>query len=142
MSQMKQFLLDLVYIPTVGPRVDGKTSREVIAKEQEKQKDVLHQFWSPRLVISAGGLDRYLGLQIAEKEEGRLVARGRHFISNMNASHYFICIEPRLIAFARPCTEAEGGCPSHERRSCHILHAEELGSEGYTEHPCAEDKTA
>lgn len=82
--QIKQLHPDLAYMHLVELRVDGGTSRNVIPAEQEKQRDVLHQLWSPKPIVSAGGLDRALGLQIAEKEEGGLIAYGRHFISNVS----------------------------------------------------------
>lgn len=52
---------------------------------QLQSNDFLREIWSPRPVITAGGYDRDLALEVAEAK-GDLIAFGRPFISNV--SHF------------------------------------------------------
>ncbi|KZP02796.1 FMN-linked oxidoreductase [Athelia psychrophila] len=72
---------DFAYLHVLEPRVDGGTDRETVSAHQVKERDVLHALWAPRPLISAGGYDRQMGLDVAQKTD-QLVAYGRLFLSN------------------------------------------------------------
>ncbi|KZP30039.1 FMN-linked oxidoreductase [Athelia psychrophila] len=72
---------DFAYLHVLEPRVDGWADRETISAHQVTERDALHALWAPKPLISAGGYDREMGVDVAQKT-GQLVAYGRLFISN------------------------------------------------------------
>jgi NADPH2 dehydrogenase len=74
---------DLAYIHLVEPRVQGIEDLVDGAPEGE-QNDFIRQIWSPRPLITAGGYNRQLALDVAE-EKGDIIAFGRHFIANVGS---------------------------------------------------------
>lgn len=87
-STIRDLYPDFAYLHVVEPRVDGsaeRTVRETVPVNQLEQRDTLHALWAPKPLISAGGYDRELGLDAAQKA-GQLVAYGRLFISNVSLS--------------------------------------------------------
>ncbi|KZP27658.1 FMN-linked oxidoreductase [Athelia psychrophila] len=80
-STIRDLYPDFAYLHVLEPRVDGGTDRETVSVEQLKERDALHALWAPKPLISAGGYDREMGLDVAQKT-GQLVAYGRLFISN------------------------------------------------------------
>ncbi|KAI0088267.1 FMN-linked oxidoreductase [Irpex rosettiformis] len=69
---------NLAFLHVVEPRVQGSEDCEVPAGESN---DFIREIWQPRPLISAGGYNRELAIEIAEKK-GDLIAFGRHYISN------------------------------------------------------------
>ncbi|EIN05581.1 hypothetical protein PUNSTDRAFT_127928 [Punctularia strigosozonata HHB-11173 SS5] len=70
----------LAYIHVVEPRVNGNVDIPGGAPQGESN-DFIRDIWSPRPLISAGGHNRSIALQVAE-EKGDLIAFGRHYIAN------------------------------------------------------------
>lgn len=85
-SSIRDLYPGFAYLHVLEPRVDGWTDRETISTIQVKERDALHAIWAPKPLISAGGYDRELGLDVAQKT-GQLVAYGRLFISNVSSYH-------------------------------------------------------
>ncbi|KAI0691499.1 FMN-linked oxidoreductase [Cytidiella melzeri] len=69
---------NLAYIQVVEPRVNGNVDRDV---EEGETNDFIRNIWSPRPLISTGGYNRELALEVAENNGG-LIAFGRHYIPN------------------------------------------------------------
>jgi NADPH2 dehydrogenase len=80
-EQVKARHPNLAYIHLVEPRVQGIEDLVGGAPEGE-QNDFIRQIWSPRPLITAGGYNRQLALEVAE-EKGDIIAFGRHFIANV-----------------------------------------------------------
>ncbi|KAI0803082.1 NADH:flavin oxidoreductase/NADH oxidase [Irpex lacteus] len=69
----------LAYLHLVEPRVEGSSDRAVVPDEESN--DFIREIWQPRPLISAGGYNRELAIEVAEKK-GDLIAFGRHYIPN------------------------------------------------------------
>lgn len=82
-STIRDLYPDFAYLHIVEPRIDGVFDRESVSAQQLHERDMLATLWAPKLLISAGGYDRAMGLEAAEKT-GVLVAYGRLFISNVS----------------------------------------------------------
>ncbi|KZP21343.1 FMN-linked oxidoreductase [Athelia psychrophila] len=80
-STIRALYPDFAYLHVVGPRVNGHFDRETVPVNQLTQRDTLYDLWAPKPLVSAGGYDRELGLDMAQRT-GQLVAYGRLFISN------------------------------------------------------------
>ncbi|KZP21341.1 FMN-linked oxidoreductase [Athelia psychrophila] len=80
-STIRDLYPDFAYLHILEARVDGVVDRETVSVNLLKERDALHALWAPRPLITAGGYDRELGLDVAQKT-GQLVAYGRLFISN------------------------------------------------------------
>ncbi|KZP09248.1 FMN-linked oxidoreductase, partial [Athelia psychrophila] len=72
---------EFAYLHVIEPRVNNYEDVETIPAHKWAERDALYALWAPKPLISAGGYDRELGLDVAQKT-GRLVAYGRLFISN------------------------------------------------------------
>ncbi|KAI0818994.1 NADH:flavin oxidoreductase/NADH oxidase [Irpex lacteus] len=72
---------DFGFIHVVEPRVDAYTDREPGEDEVSSSNDFIRKIWSPRPLISAGGYNRELSLEVAETK-GDLIAWGRYYTSN------------------------------------------------------------
>lgn len=69
----------LAYIHAVERRVDGIND---IGDDAQESNDFIFDIWSPRPLILAGGFNRELALDAADRNKSALVAMGRYFISN------------------------------------------------------------
>ncbi|KAI0078452.1 NADH:flavin oxidoreductase/NADH oxidase [Panus rudis PR-1116 ss-1] len=78
-KQIAEKYPDFAYIHVVEPRVNGIFDRDEVAEHESN--DFLRDIWAPRPFISAGGYNRQLALDVAEKK-GDLIAFGRLFIAN------------------------------------------------------------
>ena len=83
-TRIRDLYPDFSYIHLVEPRIDGHITRDAINSRETNQSDFIHDLWAPRPLISAGGFDRKLGLEVAEKK-GHLIAYGRPFIANVSS---------------------------------------------------------
>ena len=95
----------LGYIHLVEPRVNGQFDREVPPDEVRRSlsnyldvvltaiqsNDFIRTIWAPRPLISAGGYNRDLALEVAD-QKGDLIAFGRHFISNVRSDYLIQCV--------------------------------------------------
>ena len=81
---------DLAYLSVVESRIaDGYDYQE--DDPVAHTNDFLRKLWAPRPLISAGGYNRQLGLEVAERSRtGELIAYGRLFISNVGVLPRFI----------------------------------------------------
>ncbi|KAF7419211.1 hypothetical protein PC9H_001797 [Pleurotus ostreatus] len=68
----------LAYLHVVEPRANGVVTVE---KKEGQSNDFIREIWAPKVLISAGGYDRNLAIQMAD-EKGDVIAFGRFFISN------------------------------------------------------------
>ena len=50
-----------------------------------QSNDFVRKIWAPRPIISTGGYDRKLAMEVADNQ-GDLIAFGRSFIANVSAS--------------------------------------------------------
>ena len=82
-SQIKEQHPDLAYIHLVEPRVDGATTRD--SYPGEWSNDFIREIWAPRPLITAGGYNRKLAIDVAETK-GDLIAFGRAFIANVSST--------------------------------------------------------
>ncbi|KAJ3486697.1 hypothetical protein NLI96_g4055 [Meripilus lineatus] len=78
LKQIAQTYPGLSYLHVTEPRVAGSQDRDI---QEGESNDFLRQIWSPRPFITAGGYDRTLAIDVAERTDN-LVAFGRHFLSN------------------------------------------------------------
>ncbi|KAI0088268.1 FMN-linked oxidoreductase [Irpex rosettiformis] len=69
---------NFAFVHVVEPRVQGSVDR--VAAEGESN-DFIREIWQPRALISAGGYNRELAIEIAEKK-GDLIGFGRNYIPN------------------------------------------------------------
>ncbi|KAF7792773.1 hypothetical protein EIP86_003871 [Pleurotus ostreatoroseus] len=106
------------YVHVIEPRVDGLQDIEI---PEGQSNDFIRDIWRPRPLISAGGYNREIALDVAETK-GDLIAFGRLFISNPD-------LPLRLLK----------DIPAHKGdRSTYYTH----GGEGYTDYPFAEEQLA
>ncbi|KAI0086369.1 FMN-linked oxidoreductase [Irpex rosettiformis] len=68
----------LAFVHVVEPRVDAYIDRPPLENESN---DFIRKIWQPRPLISAGGYNRELALEAADKK-GDIIAFGRQYISN------------------------------------------------------------
>ncbi|CAL1694337.1 unnamed protein product [Somion occarium] len=80
-SRIKELYPELAYIHVVEPRVSSNTDREA---EKGESNDFLREIWRPWPFISAGGYNRDVALEAANRT-GDLIAFGRYYISNVGA---------------------------------------------------------
>lgn len=71
---------ELAYLHVVEPRANGVVTVE---KKEGQSNDFIREIWAPKVLISAGGYDRGLAIQMAD-EKGDVIAFGRFFISNVS----------------------------------------------------------
>ena len=84
-TRIRERFPDLAYIHVTEPRISGDgTSRD----PRDESNDFIRALWSPRPLISTGGYDRDLAIEIADTK-GDLIAFGRHFIANVRLETYF-----------------------------------------------------
>jgi NADPH2 dehydrogenase len=76
---------DLSYVHLVEPRVQGGEDL-VDGVLQGEQNDFIREISSPVPLITAGGYNRQLALDVAE-EKGDIIALGRHYMSNVSLVH-------------------------------------------------------
>ena len=69
---------DLAYIHVTEPRIAGDTIRD----PKDESNDFIRAIWAPRPLISAGGYDRTLAIEVADTK-GDIIAFGRHYIANV-----------------------------------------------------------
>lgn len=69
-STIRDLYPDFSYLHIVEPRIDGASDRESVSAQQLHERDMLAGLWAPKPLISAGGYDRALGLEAAEKTGG------------------------------------------------------------------------
>ncbi|KAK7685000.1 hypothetical protein QCA50_011835 [Cerrena zonata] len=69
---------NLAYIHVTEPRVISLEDRD---PNDDESNDFIRKIWAPRPLISAGGYDRDLAIEVAEAK-GDLIAFGRQYISN------------------------------------------------------------
>jgi NADPH2 dehydrogenase len=81
-EQIKARHPDLAYIHLVEPRFAGLEDVPGGAPEGQ-QNDFIRAIWSPRPLITAGGYDRKIALEVAEEKDD-IIAFGRLFISNVS----------------------------------------------------------
>jgi NADPH2 dehydrogenase len=98
-EQIKARHPDFAYIHLVEPRVKGAETLPDGAPEGE-QNDFIRAIWSPRPLVTAGGYDRKIALEVAE-EKGDIIAFGRHFISNVSLIPV-IFLWPTLMGRVQP----------------------------------------
>ncbi|KAJ7256180.1 FMN-linked oxidoreductase [Mycena haematopus] len=112
---------EFAYIHAIEPRVDSTTLRPVIPAGWSN--DFLRDIWvspaSERRFISAGGYDRPLAFEFAEKKND-IIAFGRHFISNPDL--------PYRLLHDIPLTE-------YDRKR--FYQPNTLDPKGYTDYPFA-----
>ena len=73
---------DMAYLHVTEPRVIlGNVDREEEVPANESN-DFIRKIWRPKVLISAGGYNRDLAMQVAD-EKGDLIAFGRPFIANV-----------------------------------------------------------
>ncbi|KAI0290405.1 FMN-linked oxidoreductase [Multifurca ochricompacta] len=72
---------NLAYIHVVEPRMSVDLKESLSKENQHATNDLLRKAWGDRPYIAAGGLDRGDAIRIV-KNEGGLVAFGRHFLAN------------------------------------------------------------
>ncbi|KAI0734104.1 FMN-linked oxidoreductase [Irpex lacteus] len=70
----------LGYIHVIEPRLDAAALTDRIPQANESN-DFIRKIWQPRPLISAGGYNRELALEVAETK-GDLIALGRYYTSN------------------------------------------------------------
>lgn len=75
---IKQSYPDFAYIHVTEPRVHSGEDREPLPGESN---DFIREIWAPKPLISAGGYNRDLAIQVADRTDN-LIAFGRMFISN------------------------------------------------------------
>jgi NADPH2 dehydrogenase len=80
-QQIKARHPDLAYLHLVEPRVDGVEKTLSGGAPPGEQNDFLRKIWSPCPIITTGGYDRKLALDVAE-EKGDIIGFGRHFLAN------------------------------------------------------------
>lgn len=85
-GEIKARYPDFAYVHLVSPRADELEMRAAGEVEDVyvKEMDALRGVWAPKPLIIAGGMDRKLGLEIAEGNEGQLVAYARPFLANVS----------------------------------------------------------
>ncbi|KAF8998149.1 hypothetical protein BDQ17DRAFT_1400918 [Cyathus striatus] len=70
---------NLVYLHAVEPRYASEAG---LLAHLDPSNDFIRRIWEPRPLITAGGYTRESAIEVTEKEEGELIAFGRHFIAN------------------------------------------------------------
>lgn len=88
-SELKKRHPKLAYIHVVEARVSGDRNAENHVSSELLSSEPLRALWSPLTYITAGGYNRQLALEVAEKTSS-LVTFGRHFLANvrlMKISH-------------------------------------------------------
>ncbi|KAK7060870.1 hypothetical protein VNI00_000603 [Paramarasmius palmivorus] len=77
-TELKNLHPNLAYLHIIEPRVDSVADVQVGDGESN---EFIRRIWLPKPLISAGGYKRHDALE-ATREEGMLIAFGRHFLSN------------------------------------------------------------
>ncbi|KZP25023.1 NADH:flavin oxidoreductase/NADH oxidase [Athelia psychrophila] len=83
-EEIKRAHPELAYLHLVSPRANGTESKSEgdVREEHFQEMSALRELWGQKPLIIAGGMDREIGLGIAEKYAPALVAYGRHFLAN------------------------------------------------------------
>ena len=99
MQRIAELFPDLAYIHVSEPRLSwmqvidpGEQVRKIIFFSLKpptnlsfQSNDFVRKIWAPRPIISTGGYDRKLAMEVADNQ-GDLIAFGRSFIANVSAS--------------------------------------------------------
>ncbi|KAI0299012.1 putative NADPH2 dehydrogenase chain OYE2 [Multifurca ochricompacta] len=72
---------NFAYIHAIEPRLNAFVKEGITKENQHETNDPLRKAWGDRPYIAAGGLERAEAIEIV-KNEGGLVAFGRHFLAN------------------------------------------------------------
>ncbi|KAF7970163.1 hypothetical protein HWV62_24870 [Athelia sp. TMB] len=83
-DEIKNRYPEFAYLHLVGPRASGAESKnaEDVKDEHFQELETLRKLWGDQPLIIAGGLNREMGLEIAQRNSHALVAYGRYFIAN------------------------------------------------------------
>lgn len=82
-SQLRDRHPKLAYIHLVEPRVDGSVTRDPNTVAEHESNDFIREIWAPRPLITTGGYDREIALDVAEKK-GDIIGFGRLFLANVS----------------------------------------------------------
>ncbi|KAJ3486693.1 hypothetical protein NLI96_g4051 [Meripilus lineatus] len=115
-SEIARRYPNLAYLHVTEPRVTGDHDRE--AGEGE-QNDFIREIWGSRAFVSAGGYNRELAVDTAERT-GNLIAFGRHYLANPDL--------PLRLYANHPLNK-------YNRKTFLLVE----NSIGYTDYPFAED---
>lgn len=85
-TNIKRLHPEIAYLHLISPRAHGDQTKDKgeIKEEHFQELATLRELWGDKPLITAGGIDRELGLEIAEKNDYSLVAYGRSFIANVS----------------------------------------------------------
>ena len=85
-GEIKKLYPEFAYLHIVGPRASGAESKnaEDVKDEHFQELETLRKLWGDQPLITAGGLNREMGLEIVQKNNHALVAYGRYFIANVS----------------------------------------------------------
>ncbi|KAF7970165.1 hypothetical protein HWV62_24874 [Athelia sp. TMB] len=88
-TNIKRLHPEIAYLHLISPRYDREQTKDEdeLKEEHIQELATLRELWGEKPLIIAGGLDRELGLEIAEKNDYSLVAYGRSFIANPDLVH-------------------------------------------------------
>ena len=93
-SELKLRHPKLAYIHVIEPRAD-----EGWTENSQQSSEPLRAIWGPLTYISAGGYNRQLALEVAEKTSS-LITFGRHFLANVRLMNVFRNLMAHLYCLA------------------------------------------
>ena len=81
-TELRNRYPNLAYIHIVEPRIAGSAD-ETTETPAADSNDFIHEIWTPRPLITAGGYNTVDKI-VAAAEKGSLIALGRYYISNVS----------------------------------------------------------